>query len=630
MQLVQYDVALRYSDSGAFHDSFLGAGRFPLLSIPGWLLDDLGVPSGTVRDEAERSLFLVAALLAMRTHTLEGIADPASNYDETYVALADFCYARTGRELARLVPPAATFWRLFDTLTVDELDWLADGGGRSLQSDALPDPSTLLRGRWSVPARTLARAALEFAGHAPGREGAAQTERLDVVLDALARAHQIRSDLESMHADLQRGHMTYPIAYVATDAGIRFQPAPSPEQLLGALALSGAMAALHGQAVELLHEARLGAEALDLPTLAGYLRAAEQVFGRTAQTASGSRLGGAVEGSPVDGPLVRISPQPLAKALDMAERYLLSDRQFRDSWETHREGLFGSGEVAARFPAGLVLDTLRRQGHDLRPETDAFLEHCVSNRFRYYDHPWCDADSDTVGVYLRLRGPRDLGPRHERAVAGVLACLEREVAERGEVPVWIPGYADVPTNRPAILALGAGCGTVAAHLLLGLWSGPQAVRSHTAILTAGTGSLLRRLGESGLGANVAYPPAYALAVYFRLVRKLGKGQLDDPMHEVANRASQRLDAALDALVARAQPTAQSAALSSIACREAGRADLIAPGWSTTILKAQRPDGSWPPEPFAAAPHRSGWVGWYSSSILTSTLCYEALLGRPDA
>ena len=76
---------------------------------------------------------------------------------------------------------------------------------------------------------------------------------------------------------------------------------------------------------------------------------------------------------------------------------------------------------------------------------------------------------------------------------------------------------------------------------------------------------------------------------------------------------------------RTSSTAQQAALLTIAGRAMDRSTQPDPRWQTTILKRQRFDGSWIGEPFAAAPNRGVAVTWYSSTQLTSALCYDALL-----
>ena len=105
----------------------------------------------------------------------------------------------------------------------------------------------------------------------------------------------------------------------------------------------------------------------------------------------------------------------------------------------------------------------------------------------------------------------------------VLACVERDVAALGRVPVWIMNCEGSPRERPSMLDLGEGCGTVAAHLLLGLLAPRTGPPRET--IERGSLHLIGRIGDVGLGANVNYPPVYALATFGRLIAKL-----EDPDH----------------------------------------------------------------------------------------------------
>ena len=242
--------------------------------------------------------------------------------------------------------------------------------------------------------------------------------------------------------------------------------------------------------------------------------------------------------------------------------------------------------------------------------------------------PRSGVDSDSIGVFLRLRPHATASAENDRAATAVLECLERNVHETGAIPVWLTGCAD-PNGSAGVIALGEGCGTVAAHLLLGLVPAPGA---HQGTVTIGAQSLLDRIGSVGVAANVNYPPRYALGVFFRLV------QLLDADGPVASRAVEdargALAAELERAVSTSPSTAQDAALLILACHEANREDLIDPAWVVQVLKRQRFDGSWIGEPFAAAPNRGRSVSWYSSTLLTTALCYDALArgakGQPPA
>src|SRR4029078_12470601 len=116
------------------------------------------------------------------------------------------------------------------------------------------------------------------------------------------------------------------------------------------------------------------------------------------------------------------------------------------------------------------------------------------------------------GVYLRLLpGAGSVG--ETRAEASVLECLERDVESMGRVPVWITNCEGSPPERPSMLDLGEGCGTVAAHLLLGLLT--HAPDRYAAMIERGSVQLFAEIARVGLRANVNYPPVYAMAAFGR-------------------------------------------------------------------------------------------------------------------
>ena len=592
-KLVEYDLALRYSATGQFHDIFLGSGQVPMLSVGGWLLRDLGCPPVPTRDEAEHRLFVASVLLAIRTQVEDAMLDPGSFTDDEVRDLAGFCVERATGELIAVVPPDAPFWELADQ-----------------------SPEAQMRPKWSGPARMIGLAA------------AFAADRMDVASEVstmvghLAAAFEIRAELASMHADLLAGRVTYPIAFVAERAAIPLDPPPEPNLVLGSMVATGSLPAIVGEAHERIQEGGRIASELDLPMMNAFLADAERVFALELAAARGERQ--------ASRPLLERAEPTVPKAMAMAEGCLLSDPTFRESWETHREGMLGSPEVASRFPAGLILEILFSRGHDVRQQVDQFLAFTVANGFRYYDHPWSDADADTVGVFLRLL-PHSTRPwEHAAALDAVLACLDRLTRELDAIPVWItdcdaPGIG-ADAGRPPTMTLGESCGTVMAHALLGLLS--TGFEAHRETIGIGARHLMRRIGESGLGANVNYPPTFALAGFHRLLTALERadaaGDLDAAMRRAAADVRQPLADELASAVQRPPETAQEAALLTVACIDGGRPDLLREEWTARILRGQRSDGSWIGEPFAAAPNRGRSVSWYSSSMLTTALCYDAL------
>lgn len=616
-KLLQYDLALRYSETGQFTDVFLGADQFPVLSVSTWLLADLGVQEGPERERLERHLFRTSVLLAARAHTIESVVDPDSFYDREHLALAQLFSERAMTELAQVIPAASSFWEQREAVAIGHLEEVLEERERQNGSVTPDDSDAYLRATWGATARLLALAVTALATGADVR-------RITTMLDELAAAFQIKADLATMHRDLQQGRPTYPIAVVARAAGIPLRPWPLPTVVLGAMVATGSLGDILDAALARVRDSRQMAVGLRLPTFAAYLAEVETRFEERWQRLSGTAhrsASDAPKGGP-SGPLIHAAEPTLTKALTMAEGFLLSDLTFRESWESHREGMLGSPEVASRYPAGLILEILCVHGHVLSGQVDDFLSFTAANRFRYYDHPGSDADSDTIGVFLRLQQHATSPGEHTDALDAVLGCLERNVRTNGSVPVWIRGCDGSTEDRPAVVALGEGCGTVAAHLLLGLTSAASERFRDT--VEIGSLNLLDRIGGVGLGANVNYPPAYALAAFYRLIGRLEGSDLGGDLASRAAVAREVLAVELSRATRARILTPQDAALLAIACFDAGSPHLVDPSWMTMVLKRQRFDGSWNGEPFAAAPNRGSSVTWYSSTTLTSALCYDAL------
>jgi len=597
---------------------FRGASQVPLLSIAGWLFEDLGLSHSADRDRAEGLLFRAALLLAGRTHAIESLRDRDSFYDTDHLALVQHLCEVATLELARTVPAEAPFWRQWASISQDELE----RGLELREQEAAPDPRPYLEahtaGRWAGAATITAHAASAFA-------------RRDEIAPALAEmlrnvtaAIEIGEDMSTLTRDLERGRPTYPIALIAQAGGMPLRPWPDATEMLGAMIATGSHATIREAALTRLGLSRERSRELGLPTFTAYLE--------DATVAVEKRFSGRVDEARVPpvatapgaatAATVRRSARSLQHALAMAEGFLLADPSFGESWESHREGMFGSGLVVSRFPAGLVLEMLEAHGHDLALHIDGFLASTVANRFRYFEHPWSGIDSDTVGVYLRLTSYVTNRDAAVEAAARVMDCLRRNVRERGSVPVWITGCDDGPDDRPPVLDLGEGCGTVAAHLLLGL---SDASPDDREILEIGALDLLNRIRERGLGANVNYPPLYALGTFQKLIRRLASASVAPDLANGVDATSAALNAELDRATEARVVTAQHAALLIAACLAAGRPALIDRAWISAILKQQRFDGSWSGEPFFAAPNRGRWVTWYASTILTSALCYDALM-----
>ncbi len=606
-----FDLALRASSTGDLRDAFIGVDRFPLLSVGIWLLRDLGPGGRSViagepsADDVECGLFLASFLGALRSQAAQSISDQVSLSDWSHLAIVQWCTERAVTHLGRFIPAGEPFWSRYEALSSSELELSIDPQAADLASRHVHGPAHT---RWSYPASVVALAAVQLA-----RPEADIAETVRASVNDLAVAFQIWDDLSTLTRDLADQKTTYPIAQICQAGGITLNPWPRSIEVLGAMVATGALETILETASARLASTRRAAAQLGLPTFARFLGAVAEADSKRA-----ALLTGAVNDSPfasVAAFSFRTEEPSSAKAIAMAEAFLLSDLTFRESWETHREGMLGSAEVSSRFPASLVLEVLCRHGHGLSEGVEDFISNAEANGFRYYDHPSADADADTVGAVLRLLkySPRRAGPSKE--LTDIITCVDRLLEENGQIPVWLTVCSEPNARRPRTLTLGEGCGTVVAHFLLGL---SELGDQHAATAQKGAAALFDRVADVGLGANVNYPPRYSLATFFRLLQRCG----DHPAQAV-------LIAELERRSRAPISSAQEAALAILAAWAARRHDLIDEGWIATILRRQRFDGSWMGEPFAVAPNRGWRVSAYSSTTLTTALCYDALAGTRE-
>ncbi len=618
-KLLSYDLALRYSSTGRFQDVLSGVHVFPLLSIGGWLLDDLGFPDDEGGDAARRRVFLAAVLSLAAVHIADSMHDDSTFYDREHAALAQLLWERTTSQFAAVIPYSQSFWDQHRAAWTDHLEANLRQHERdraSVTGDATEDRRRSTR--WSAPAKVLAAAATTLTR----RE--ADLPAIVTMLDELAAALFIREELEAIPRDLQRGRVSYPIAMLARAAGIT-GPLRAAE-ILPAMVLTNAVGSVCDEARSSVATARRVAGDLELRTFATFaddvdLMLVEMTIGLLTPRPRGSPV---ARSAAVSSPMpLRLEDPPLDKAIQMAEAFLLSDLTFRESWEVHREGMFGASEVTSRFPVALILEVLCAHGHDLGPQVDELRAHFMANKFRYYDHTTSALDTDTLGAFLRLERYALHHAKRDGLLASALACLVRAVEKIGSVPVWIPDCDELSEGaRPPGLYLGEGCATVAAHLLIGL--SEFGFADHQTIVETAASHLCERLLLLGVAANVNYPGLHALGVFFRLVSCLERQKLTAGLRQQLLRVRRALLSELEEATLRAIVTPQDAALLVLACSHAGQTRLIRPRWTSVVLKHQRHDGGWNGEPFAATPNRGRSVTWYGTGSLTTALCYDAL------
>jgi hypothetical protein len=323
-------------------------------------------------------------------------------------------------------------------------------------------------------------------------------------------------------------------------------------------------------------------------------------------------------------PVTTMETNHLLKAIDMAEGYLLSDLSFKESWEVHRWGMIDGATVRSRFPAGLIIETLCLQGHDLTEQVDSFFRYTKDGDFSYYDHkelPY--ADSDTLGVLLKLYCYSANQDVNRERLEIPLGWMQSSQTESGRIPVWIRGTPDIDVDdRRPVRLLGEGCGAIEAKLLTGLcdydWE------SYQDIIQAAATQLLERFIEQGNGITVNYPRLYCLWRIKQLLASLGtrpvKQELDTLIEDANRNQPQYL--ALEANRYRITP--QQAAFLILASLDSPAEHLFNRNWVSILLRNQRSDGSWYGEPMFFVPNHSEYTTWHSSHQLTTAFCYEAL------
>ena len=275
-----------------------------------------------------------------------------------------FCTERATGELIAVVPPDAPFWELAD---------------QSLEAQKRP--------RWSGPARMIGLAA------------AFAADRMDVASEVFddggSPGRRVRDPGRACeHARRSAG---------GPRDRTRSRSSPSEQRSRSTRRLSRTWCwgrwwrrdrcrrSWAGARTD-RGERRIASE-LDLPMMNAFLADAERVFALELAAARGERQ--------ASRPLLERAeptsrrPWPWPRGVSSS-----TPPSARAGRRIARACSAAGGRI--RFPAGLILEILCSSRHDVRRAGRPIPRLTVANGFRYYDHPWSDADADTVGVFLRL------------------------------------------------------------------------------------------------------------------------------------------------------------------------------------------------------------------------------------
>jgi hypothetical protein len=459
-------------------------------------------------------------------------------------------------------------------------------------------------------------------------------DRLNFVLQTLA-------DISTLRRDLARRRFTYPLARALAEAGLDPQEPIDPARLLGALVLTGTVGQICEECLAALEECRTTATALDLPTFNSYFDIVEGLVGEVShlfdikakpRASATSAITTSEKQASLDAKRPRIYFAPavdtLPRVIEMAEGYLLADPTFRESWEVQRRGAFGAPEMTAKaFPAGLIVEILCRQGHEMAAAVDWIFQTLQSTGCRYFDFPDMPPDADDLGLLLRLFPHSRRQAAHREMLQTPLGWLEENVGQSGQIPVWFTRQADYhpPTGQSPAL-WGQSCVTVEANMLLGLLA--YDATAYQTLIEPSARSVLERWINQGLSATSHYVPLYSLWVGFELLAGLAPGPLRTALLDRLDQTTQILTDRLEIESKRVSVTPQDAALLTLVCLSAGAPDaaknLFTPRWIDILCRSQRYDGSWAGEPLYSTPTRGEFAAWYSSRPVTTAFCYHAL------
>jgi hypothetical protein len=392
----------------------------------------------------------------------------------------------------------------------------------------------------------------------------------------------------------------------------------TPERLLGAMLLTGALDQIVGECLAWLSAARALGQELGLPTFGAYFdrtdhqfRELRELFSLKTPTASSQ-------------PKVSFAParDTLSQAIEMAEGYLLSDRTFRESWEVQRRGMFGFPELVGKaFAPGLIVEMLCQHRDDMAEQVGEVFRVLAENEFRYYPHPSVPPDADDLGLALRLFKYSAEKDAHRQLLQTPLRWMVANLLESGEIPCWFTRQVETLSSEYTGVLWGNHCVTVQANLLLGLMDYDRT--AYQDLIEKASARWLERWIVSGLGASTLYVSPYALWAAGRLLTKLSTPSASAAILAKIRPASESFLTRLSKEAANAA-TPQEAALLALAGALPLAESLFDSRWITRLLKNQGYDGGWAGEPLFVTPTRGEVAAWYTSRSVTTAFCYHAL------
>ncbi len=595
-----------FSDTGRWQEILCRDYDYPILSFHFWLLDDWQIPEDKARFEWESHIFGGMFFSFAATYLRESILDEDSPFDKPHLYLVDVLAQQATFYFAKLFPPDSPFWNPYYTC------WHAEAEA-VLATRLAPFEVENLAAR-------LAPAKIAIIATALKTNSMDILPQLLIMLDKFNLVYQIRRDIATMRRDLLRGNLTYPIQRTLTMANLTWPT--MPEKVLGAMILTGSIKQICQDSLTYLAESQTIARDLNLPSWLNYFEIVKEI---TEQTMWLFSLKIATPEQKNPRPQMPFLPyrDNLARAITMAEGYLLSDLTFRESWEVQRDNLLNMPEVVGRaFPVGLILEILCAHGHNLSSQVDEILDILDHSNFGYYANISSFApDADDIGLALRLCRYATEPMAQRKRLNRPLRWLENNILPSGEIPIfWTKGIA---TYLPANSTISANsCTGTEINFLLGLLA--YDVTTYYPIIENSALNLLDRFTKNGLSGMSYYDQFYTMWATFHLLDQLAARPLSQTLQDNINQFYPLLLERWAQEINRPYLTPQNLAWLTLTCSAPLAKPYFKPAWLSTILKQQRYDGSWDDEPSFPTPHRGVMGMWYSSRLLTTAFCYHAL------
>jgi hypothetical protein len=623
-RLLRNNLAVHFSNTGRLGDILSSLGDYPHADMPFCFLDDFGFQEGQTRNRIEKHLFFANLFSFATIYTQDSILNERTFCDHDYIFLTNALSQQMDHHFYSCLPAGSIFWEYHRKFWGAYAQATLFNWGMHHERSRLVLPEDVLQSIDLLAPYKLIPIVVALLA---GRED--DIPKLLTIMDHLHTIQMILHDLSTLEEDLQQGKYSYPIVRMMAEMRAPLDTQYNPEGVLMAMAIIKFFSRILEECQDHLKSCRRGASELNLIAFMAYLDEVEARIHEVKdiyvhREISGTEMGGSQQRMKSHKPLDLPISDTLAKAIKMAEGYLLSDLTFKESWEVYRRGLAGAAVVTARFPAGLIIEILCSHGHDLSVQVDSFFQHCQDTNFSYYDHPTLAfADTDTLGVLLRLYRYTDNHDAYQKVLEILLGWMRASVQDSGRIPVWInTSRRPEQEENQSVRLIGEGCGAIEAKLLCGLiqydWG------SYKVLIQDSAAQILERFIQHGAGITVNYPRQYCLWRINQLLVELHRHSLRAEIQILVQAASETYPEYVAVATRLYRITPQESALLTLASLGSPAEHLFDRRWVTILLKNQRSNGSWYGEPLFFVPNRGELTTWHSSHQLTTAFCYAAL------